>query len=260
MVLFFITPVKRWINYATESKEASNLKILTFNVKGGNFGKEKIEEYINSQNADLVFIQEDPENKLELRNLKQLKNLPVLTFYSKYKIISQKNLFEELEDRDITTQTEQIDVEIRGKIYRIINVHLESFGLVKSMVKLNGKSDEDEEKVKNVVKRLIPTFKKHQEQIDIVQKSIEDSPYPVILAGDFNSVPNSYEYFQVAKHLNDAFLEVGKGSGTSFHDYKYPLRIDYIFSSESIKPVSYKVDHSVHLSDHFPVIATFKID
>ena len=98
-----------------------------------------------------------------------------------------------------------------------------------------------------------------QDQIDSIKKEIENSPYPVFVVGDFNSVPNSYEYYKVSDNLKDAFVEVGRGSGTSFHDFKFPLRIDYIFTSESIQPVSYKVDRDVQISDHFPVIATFKL-
>ncbi|REC45748.1 endonuclease/exonuclease/phosphatase family protein [Chryseobacterium sp. 5_R23647] len=260
MGLFFLNPVKRWINYSSERKETANLKIVTFNIKGGILGKEEIQEYINAQKADLVFIQEYGDGDLKLKNLTGKNTVPINSLYTNYKIVSRKNLFENLYDGDITAQCEQIDLEIRGKIYRVINVHLESFGVVKSMVKLNGNGEEDETKVKNLIKRLIPTFKSHQEQVQIIRKSIDTSPYPVIVAGDFNAVPNSYEYYKTSEGLKDAFYEAGRGSGTSFHDYKYPLRIDYIFTSESIKPVSYKVDRSVNLSDHFPVIATFKIN
>ncbi len=259
--LFFLNPVKKWVNYSSETKETANLKIVTFNIKAGTLlGKDEIQKYIDDQKADLVFVQENGEDELRLKNLTGENRIPVVSFYTHYKIISRKNLFEGLPNRDITVQCEQVDLEIRGKIYRVMNVHLESFGVVKSMVKLNGNSEEDEQKVKNIVKRLIPTFKSHQEQVQIIRKSIDASPYPVIVAGDFNAVPNSYEYYKTSEGLKDAFYEVGRGSGTSFHDYKYPLRIDYIFTSESIKPISYKVDRSVNLSDHFPVIATFKID
>lgn len=257
--LFFLNPVKRWINYSSDSKETANLKIVTFNIKGGKLGLDEIQKYINSKNADIVFVQEYG-SEFNLKNLKGEYSVPVIYFYSKYKVVRRKNLFENLPEANNTAQCEEIDIEIRGKVYRVFNVHLESFGFVKSMVKLNGNGDEDEKKVKDLVKRLIPTFKAHQEQVQIIREHIENSPYPVIVAGDFNAVPNSYEYYETSKGLKDAFYEVGKGSGTTFHDYKYPLRIDYIFASESIKPVSYKVDHSVHLSDHFPVTATFKID
>lgn len=257
--LFFLNPVKRWVNYSSESKETANLKIISFNIKSGKEGIDKIKDYLEQKNADIIFIQEE-NGQLKLNNLEGEYSLPVIRLYSKYKVVSRKNLFENLSDGDITSQCEQIDLEIKGKTYRIFNVHLQSFGVVKSMVKLNGSSEEDEQKVKNIVKKLIPTFKSHQEQVKIIRESIDNSPYPVIVAGDFNAVPNSYEYYKTSEGLKDAFYEVGRGSGTSFHDYKYPLRIDYIFTSESIKPVSYKVDRSVNLSDHFPVIATFKID
>ncbi|MNY44466.1 hypothetical protein D3C86_1794970 [compost metagenome] len=107
---------------------------------------------------------------------------------------------------------------------------------------------------------LIPTFKKHQTQIDQIKAFMNQSPYPLIVAGDFNAVPNSYEYYKVSEDLEDTFLKVGKGSGTSFHDFKFPMKIDHIFSSKSIKPISYKVDRSVQISDHFPVLAEFLID
>lgn len=258
--LFFINPVKRWVNYSTESKEAANLKVVTFNIKAGKLGYEELKKYLNSQNADIIFLQEFGDGKISLNNLDGGENATAIKLYTKYKIINRKELLEGEHNDFHVAHSEQIDLEIKGKIYRIINVHLESFKFEKKMVKLNGNSEEDEEKVKNIVKRLFPTFKIHQEQVEIIRKSIDESPYPVILAGDFNSVPNSYEYYHLGENLKDAFLEAGKGSGTSFHDFKFPLRIDYIFTSPSIKPVSYKVDHSVKLSDHFPVIATFKIE
>ena len=114
--------------------------------------------------------------------------------------------------------------------------------------------------MKYVLRKLIPTFKLHQDEISEIRKAVDESPYPVILAGDFNAVPNSYEYYSLGKNLKDVFVEAGNGSSTSFHDYKFPIRIDFVFCSKELKPISYKVDRSVKLSDHFPVITTFKID
>ncbi|WP_260390396.1 endonuclease/exonuclease/phosphatase family protein [Riemerella anatipestifer] len=79
----------------------------------------------------------------------------------------------------------------------------------------------------------------------------------MILGGDFNAVPNSYEYYYLSQNMTDSFLEVGKGLGTTFHDYKFPIRIDYLFSTKEIKPVSLKTDRSRQLSDHYPIIGEF---
>lgn len=127
------------------------------------------------------------------------------------------------------------------------------------MMEFNGVSNETN-KLGLIFSRLIPTFRAHEDQIKKIRKAVDGSPYPVILAGDFNSVPNSYEYYNLGKNLEDAFVKAGNGISTSFHEYSFPLRIDYIFTSSSIIPVSYKVDHSVKLSDHYPVIAEFLLN
>ena len=258
--LLFFKPVIRWINYTPLKREIPDLKIVSFNAKYGFNGKKNIESFINNQNPDVVLLQEYGTNKkYHFNGMKEGPQSYVITIFTKHKIIEHKQLIESDYNYN-NAYVSQTDIEIRGKMYRFINVYLQPFKFQKSMVKLNGNSEEDEQKVKDVVKRLIPTFKMHQEQIAAIRKSIDESPYPVILAGDFNSVPNSYEYYHLLEGLQDAFVEAGRGSGTSFHDYKFPIRIDYIFSSPSVKPLSYKVDRSVKLSDHFPVIATFKTD
>jgi len=257
--LIFTNPVKRWVNFSSDKKEIANLKILTFNAKGGLNGMKNIDDYVNSSNADLVFLQEKGGKEYHFNGLKNTSGNHIVSVFTKYKVIDQKELINSdyFTNNAYATQT---DLEIKGKIYRFINVYLQPFKFEKAMVRLDGNSDEDEEKLKNVVKRLIPTFKMHQDQVADIKKGIENSPYPVILLGDLNSVPNSYEYYHLSEGLQDPFLEVGKGSGTSFHDYKFPLRIDYIFTSKSVQPITYKVDRSVKISDHYPVVATFKLD
>ncbi|RZJ48353.1 MAG: AP endonuclease, partial [Chryseobacterium sp.] len=250
----------RWVNYSPDKKEIANLKIVTFNIKAGTGRYDKVKKYLDSQNADIVFLQEFGDGKLSLNNLEGTNKTNVIKLYTKYKIINRKELLDGTNNDFFVAHSEQFDIEIKGKIYRLINAHLESFKFEKSMVKLNGNTTQDEEKLKDIIRKLFPTFKIHQEQVATIRKSIDESPYPVILAGDLNSVPNSYEYYHLGKNLNDAFFETGKGSGTSFHDYKYPLRIDFIFTSPSIKPITYKVDRSVKLSDHFPVISTFRLE
>lgn len=255
--LLFFNPVLRWVNYSPVKNETPDLKVMSFNTRSGGNAKAEIENYLKNSGADVILLQEDLGTAYKSSG----HNLIVkgdLTILSKYKVINIQSIG--LSDKDFINPVLQADIEIKGKIYRFIGIHLESFRFEKSMVKLNGNNEEDEEKIKDIIKRLIPTFKIHQEQVEVIKKAVESSPYPVILTGDFNSVPNSYEYYHLSEGLQDAFLEAGRGSGTSFHDYKFPIRIDYIFTSKSIKALSYKVDRSVKISDHFPVVATFKLE
>ncbi|WES96290.1 endonuclease/exonuclease/phosphatase family protein [Chryseobacterium arthrosphaerae] len=253
--LAFLNPVKRWVNYSADKNGNADIKIVSFNTRSGGGKVGGAIPFLKSQNADVILLQEDGGDAYKFEGYEKVNPGVGLTILSKYKIISHKII--EKQDEDVKVPGLQADIEIEGKIYRFINIHLQSFHFEKDMVRLNGNADTNEQKVKDIVKTLIPTFKKHQTQVALIREVIESSPYPVILAGDFNSVPNSYEYYHLSDGLEDAFIAAGKGSATSFHDYKFPIRIDYVFSSKSLSAVSYKVDRSVSLSDHYPVIVRF---
>jgi len=254
-MFLFYNPIRRWINFTPKSenlKSIRDIKVLTFNVKYGDFGWEKVKKYIRDQDADIILVQERDTN----RTLRQdMVKYPSVILKTKHKIVRQEEL---ITDKS-RGNSFYADVDIHGKIIRVINVYLEPFRLHKSMLQYDGLGKEGG-KINTLLSHMIPTFKAHEDQIKKIRKAIDLSPYPVILAGDFNSVPNSYEYYNLGKDLQDAFLETGNGSSSSFHDYKVPLRIDYIFTSKSIIPLSYKVDNSVKLSDHYPVIAEFLLN
>jgi endonuclease/exonuclease/phosphatase (EEP) superfamily protein YafD len=255
--LAFINPVKRWVNYS-DKKGNSEIKVVSFNTRAGGRGNKDLEPFLKSQNADVLLLQEDAGVIYKFDGYQKVNPGAGLTILSKHKIIKQQLI--DPQDENARIPGLQVDIEIKGKVYRFIDVYLNPFRFEKDMVKLNGNTETNEQKIKDVVKRLIPTFKKHQDQVALIREAIDNSPYPVILAGDFNSVPNSYEYYHLSEGLEDAFMNAGKGSATSFHDYKFPIRIDYIFSSQSLKAISYKVDRSVSISDHYPVIVKFSTE
>ncbi|KAA2221680.1 endonuclease/exonuclease/phosphatase family protein [Chryseobacterium sediminis] len=255
--LAFINPVKRWVNYS-DRKGNAEIKVVSFNTRAGGRGNKEIRPYLRSQDADVILLQEDAGNDYQFEGYKKVNPGGGLTILTKHKIIKQQII--DPQDENIRIPGLQADIEINGRVYRFIDVYLNPFRFDKDMVRLNGDTDTNEQKAKDVVKKLIPTFKKHQEQTVLIRQVIENSPYPVVLAGDFNSVPNSYEYYHLSDGLEDTFLTAGKGSATSFHDYKFPIRIDYVFSSKSLKAISYEVDRSVSISDHYPVIVKFSAE
>ncbi|UFH30470.1 endonuclease/exonuclease/phosphatase family protein [Chryseobacterium sp. C-71] len=254
----FYNPVRRWVNFTpqqTAQSHQKDIKVLTFNVKYGSSGWPTVKKYITDQNADIILVQEK-DTSTALR--KDLVKYPSVILKTKHKILRQGDLIND----DSKGNSFYADIDIDGKIIRVINVYLEPFRLNKNMLGMqdeNGGKDE-KNKMATLFSRLIPTFKTHEEQVKKIRKAVDQSPYPVILAGDFNSVPNSWEYYNLGRNLDDAFLKAGNGSSTSFHDYKFPLRIDYIFTSKSITPLNYKVDYSVKLSDHYQVIAEFLLN
>lgn len=253
----FLTPVRRWINYSEPKSEKADFKVLTFNNKYNDYGLEEVKNYIKSFNADVIFLQESGYSGLGNSDFEEMKyslHNRRISFFSKYQIVEQDTI--PLIDKGKSVYA---DVIIKGKRIRFINVYLEPFQLHKSMVKPTDDLEENGTKAKSLVRRFMPVFKKHEEQVQILKNFIEKSPYPVILAGDFNSVPNSYEYYTISGVLKDCFLESGTGLATSFHDYKIPIRIDYVFSSENLKSTYYQVDRSQKLSDHYPVLVKFSL-
>ncbi|MDO4763574.1 MAG: endonuclease/exonuclease/phosphatase family protein [Flavobacteriaceae bacterium] len=251
---FLLAPIQGWINYHSPRDETADFKVLSYNTKGVSEEKAR---FLNHQNADILMLQESgwgERKKMNIPNYQYRVNSEVVSIYSKFPIIRQEKIV--LPKNGYALYA---DIQIRGKNIRFMNIYLEPFRLDKAMVKPSMNQEINEMKAKSLLSRLMPVFKIHQNQIEEIKTFIENSPYPVVLAGDLNAVPNSYEYFQFTDLLTDVFAKVGNGSGTSFHDYKFPIRIDYIFASPSLKPTSYSVNREVDFSDHFPIDAEFSI-
>ena len=87
---------------------------------------------------------------------------------------------------------------------------------------------------------------------------MDKSPYPVIVCGDFNDIPNSYAYNTIGKGMKNAFAEKGSGIGRTFSGISPTLRIDNIFVADK-----FSVDQFLRipkiLSDHFPVFADVQL-
>ena len=256
ITVFFLTPIRRWINYVPKTETKGKIiNVITFNNKNSFYGKARVESFLDSKNADVIMLQEagyGNNNEPKLNHYEHQIHGSIVSFYTNHKILKQGDI-----DFLSNGEAKYLDVEIEGKIIRFINIYLEPFQLHKSMVKPSSSIEVNEVKAKGLVKRFIPVFKIHSEQVDILKEFIQQSPYPVILGGDFNSVPNSYEYYTINSLLNDAFLDGGSGSGTSFHDYKFPIRIDYLFTSKEIICQKYSIDRTEKMSDHYPVLAEF---
>jgi endonuclease/exonuclease/phosphatase (EEP) superfamily protein YafD len=105
----------------------------------------------------------------------------------------------------------------------------------------------------------------HQ-QVDELMAMLETETSPVIVVGDFNASPTNENYQTLTTVLDDAWSEVGWGTGFTFPaqgmmSTRVPpfLRIDYLMSKGNIRPLSIKVLEKAG-SDHLPVIGEFLIE
>ncbi len=209
------------------------INIMTFNVrllnqnqniKDNNIEKDII-DFIKEKKPNILCIQEyNKSNKSnELFKLYNSTNetdnkLQILTKYNviNYGYIESKNscIYKDI---------------ILNDTIRVYNIHLQN----------------------NWVKTMKASYQKRANESIIIKEHINQSPYPVIICGDFNDTPISYTYSKIKKGLLDAFQESGIGIGNSYVGVP-SLRIDYILHDVNYKSYNYK-KHKYELSDHYPI-------
>ncbi len=81
---------------------------------------------------------------------------------------------------------------------------------------------------------------------------------PTFFCADFNDTPISYAYQQVKRRMNCAYRAKGKGIGLTYRERHFPIRIDHVFFSDEWECCEARVDRSIDVSDHFPVVVKLK--
>ncbi|PKP22135.1 MAG: hypothetical protein CVU05_05230 [Bacteroidetes bacterium HGW-Bacteroidetes-21] len=279
---FLITDYYQFGFFNEKVPEQKTFKLMTFNVRLFNLyswknnleWRDSIMNFIQEENPDVLCLQEYYENTkgdFETFNIltkelgyqyhhryfpvivKKFQRFGIATF-SRFPIVGKEQI---LFDKS-SNMTLRSDIEVdSGVVIRVFNNHLESIRL--SAEDLNYVSDvkvaeKEIERGKGIISRLRRAYRERQSQALIIAEKISESIYPVLVCGDFNDVPVSYCYGTISNNLNDAFIESGSGSGSTYPGKVHSFRIDYILYSDSLK--SYNTHtYKSELSDHYPLIS-----
>ena len=150
------------------------------------------------------------------------------------------------------------DIQFDHQKVRVFTTHLQSVRFDNNeyvtLRKIKRSDEPGLQGSKNIVKKLKLAYQYRGTQADLVKQKIKESPYPVIICGDFNDVPNSYTYFTIKGNLQDAFLRKGTGLGRTFQYLSPTLRIDYILADKKFEITQFN-RIKVHFSDHYPVVS-----
>ncbi len=280
ILLLFSNNLRTSVSIFKEKKESKiegkNIKILTYNVMLFNYYKKdsKILDYVAASDADIICMQEFGYHKngrdflSKEKILTSFKNYPyhyinimfdrknvtygVATF-SKYPIVHAEQIkYDSKFNSSVFT-----DIKMGNDTVRIFNNHLESNKLTKKD-KDNLSEKIDSEIVSLMAEKLSVATAIRAKQAEIVAGKIAESPYKVIVCGDFNDIPVSYVYRKMSKNLSDSFVGSGSGMGITFRDKLYRFRIDYILTNKNFVCSDYQIDN-VKYSDHYPVSCMVKI-
>ncbi len=275
VVLFGYGHIKRTFQLFSKKKSVDGVKVVSYNVQSfysyfrqSDQSEPDIFDYLKNRKADIICLQETKLQRTGPINPWRLKDLlpginhfqlahtsryaGPLTF-TKYPIVYMG----EIRFKNSNNIVIYTDIRINTDTVRVYNCHLQSYriqanaySIIDSISLRNDKQQIRE--VKSIGSKLHKGFVRRAAQADDVAQHIEQSPYPVIVCGDFNDTPVSYTYQAMKRGLKDAFTESGRGMGNTYTGRLPGLRIDYILHDKTYKAYNFTRD-KIKLSDHYPI-------
>ena len=161
----------------------------------------------------------------------------------------------EKEEAEFEAEFDLNKAKDRAHILEGLSMALDKIDLIIKTIRASKDKDEAKE---NLISKFKNGFLKRRVQADNVRTEIDKSPYPVVVCGDFNDVPNSYAYETIGHDLQDAFVVKGAGMGRTFSGISPTLRIDNIFIDKRYTISQFKLIPK-KLSDHFPLFADINL-
>ncbi len=274
-VLLGLGFITRYVQFNGNTTEKSGVKVISYNVHSfsGNGVEEakdnadRILEFLSDKDADIICLQESRLRKNRIFNVSEaVRKMKSIDHYhyartsetygqltlTRYPIIHMGEIRYE-KSRNMAIYT---DVIIDSDTVRIFNVHLQSYSIDPRKYAIIDTPKIDEEKdikeIREIGSKLKRAFQMRAEQVREIKKVIDETPYPVIICGDFNDTPVSYSYQQLRGDFDDAFIESGRGFGRTYIGKLPSFRIDNIFYSDFFESFNFKANN-FRVSDHLPI-------
>jgi endonuclease/exonuclease/phosphatase family metal-dependent hydrolase len=233
------------------------------------------------ENTEIKFlswnIHNHHHNFLEYRSdhLGQLLNLynpDILCFQEYGKDIDIKSDFRKkyLSDYNFSRTKQMLGVAIKKEKYRFIKTYV-SGNLPVNVSLVEDVRNNDLFIVANVhldYRKIYRDDSVRLSQIQSILKLIAqcNNDYPIVLAGDFNCLPNSSPLSEAKKYFTDTYVPQENVIGT-WYNYgtikNLSKRIDYILVNKKVNPVSYEIiDKKIdgqYPSDHLPIVTVLNL-
>lgn len=273
-------------------KEKSQLRVMSWNIEHFEISshkknpekKQQMLQLINTYHPDVACFQEmvGNENKPEAINyIPQIAATlqmpyffyaynPKLSYnkdhqfgiiiFSKYPFIKKEMVSKNPNNYNSIFQ--YVDLAWGSDTVRIFNLHLQSLRFsnedLEYLEEPSIDNDSNFKNSKNIISKFKTGFAKRRIQSIQVKEEMNKSPYPLVVCGDFNDVPNSFAYHHIGEGLINAFAESGTGIGRTYSHIAPTLRIDNIFTDTRFTIRQFARDGK-RISDHFPIIVDLEL-
>ena len=274
------SPMKTYMGINLPSEVPSGaIKVMSYNVYNfhgmqDEFSEDtqsKLVDFLVNADCDILCLQESFESALGDSCKKRLNDkYPYSQFtlkeggknsiaiYSKYKILSSDTIAYKSECN--LSAAYILDMPA-GKTL-LVNNHLEASHLslddrnnFKNIVTGDANSDSISHESKNIISTLTKSSLIRNAQVKAVSEYISRHiDMPIILCGDFNDTPTSFNHSVMNRNLTDCYIATGIGPGWSYCHSGLRVRIDNIMCSSHFDPYGCKVLSNVNYSDHYPIV------
>ena len=265
------------LHFGAEYPNGKTIKVMTYNAQKFPFIKagyriidesksKEVFRFLESKGKpEILCLQEvDDYHSEPLVNHFEFKDYYKIRYYgtaifSKYPILEKGRI-----EFDIKVNScLWADIQIDDEIVRVYSLHLQSNSVSNVTEKVMNEGQLKEKETWSDIRTILGKFKRttkiRASQSKIIAKHISESPYPVILCGDFNETPQSFAYRNISNNLKDTFKEKGLGIGSTYAGSIPALRIDYILTDEKFQVINNSILRKSY-SDHYPVISTLSIN
>ena len=180
-----------------------------------------------------------------------------LAIFSRYPL----NDIESVQNSERRTIALYADVDSPLGVFRLVNIHLHTNAVTVRAGKFSPESFSKKEGLQafgDMLQSYSDNAKLRLQEIDRINDAIDQSPYPVIIAGDANDTPYSPVYLKLQESRQNAFVKGGAGFAQTYNGLLIPLKIDHIFMDNSFNIFNTMIE-KIDFSDHNPITTTFSI-
>ena len=259
----YVTSFVKFSQADVDDENTSDLSVMSYNVRMFNAYEwsqrkdipDKITGFVKEKDPDILCVQEHYIGAAELSEIYPYEYIKLKgknaefgsAIFSKYPIIKKHSVDF---PHDGNNNAIFVDILVNEKdTIRVFNVHFQSLNIKPGIDELQ------KEDSKKLLGRIGYGFSLQQEQAEMMMEEVNRSPYPTLIAGDFNNTSFSYIYDLVKQEgrFKDAFREAGSGFGKIFKLNYFPLRIDFLLIENDMRIAEFQ-KFEIDYSDHYPIL------